>query len=202
MRTILEAFLFVVSVATIANGTPIIDVGTHTLLANTSGQSITLTVSGGDDVTGFNLRAQINDGTGPQNEPVFQAVSFNGGTIWDAHPSTTQGGELLMGTSDAQSSVLFNNLGDSIPASGNLVTLTISTAGIPSGSFPLLLSGTEIGLDSDFIGSHGTIIPASITNGTINVTPAPEPAMSGFIFAVAAAGLLRRGQNLRRTMPS
>jgi len=196
MRTVFGASFFVVAFAAIANATPAIDVGTYTLLPNTSGQTITLTVSGGDAVTGFNLRAQINDGTGPQSEPIFQAVSFNGTTIWDSHPSTTTGGTLPTAPSDAQGSVVLNNIGDSVSASGNLVTLTISTAGISSGSFPLLLKNTQIGVDSAFIGPQGAVIPANITNGTLNVAAAPEPSVSALFFVVVAVGLLRRRQTI------
>jgi len=82
MRYIVVALL-VASWAAVANAAPSIDVGNFNLLPQTAGQQIILKVTGGDAVTGFSLRAQINDGTGPQNEPVFQAINFSGGTIWD-----------------------------------------------------------------------------------------------------------------------
>jgi hypothetical protein len=146
---------------------PIINVGTYTLSADTSGQTILLSVSGSDLVTGFNLRAQLGDGTGPGVEPVFQAVSFTGG-IWDANAITVMGGPVSGALQFAQASVVFNT-NVSVAANGYLVTLTLDTTGLFSGSYALLLKGTQIGADSDFIVSGGGILSPSITNGTINV---------------------------------
>jgi len=93
---------------------PLIDVGTIILQANKPGQTAVLLVSGGDAVTGFNLRAQIGDGVNPS--PVFRSISFAGG-IWDAYPSTTTG-ELVAGFEQyAQFSVAFNT-NVTVPASG------------------------------------------------------------------------------------
>src|SRR5437763_15978829 len=121
MRQVLFILFFVASCAGVANAAPAIDVGSFTLLPNTAGQNITLQVTGGDAVAGFNLRAQINDGTGPQNEPIFQAVTFSGGTIWDAHSFDTIGGPLLAAPSDVQESVVVSPppQGATVAASGN-----------------------------------------------------------------------------------
>ena len=40
-----------------------------------------------DKVTGFNLNAQLGDGSGGNPEPNFQSIEFAGG-IWDAYPYT------------------------------------------------------------------------------------------------------------------
>ena len=60
------------------------------LQPNCAGQEVDVLVSGGDPVTGFNLRAQLGDGAGVQVEPKFQAVDFDGG-IWDSAPTMTSG---------------------------------------------------------------------------------------------------------------
>ena len=197
MRHVLAFLFLVASCAGVANATPAIDVGTFNLLPNTAGQNITLQVTGGDAVSGFNLRAQINDGTGSQNEPIFQAVTFTGGTIWDARPFDTIGGPVQGAPSDVQASVVVSPPppGATVPASGNLVILTISTVGIPSGNFPLLLKGTEIGLDSRFIVPGGAETPTNITNGML-IVAAPEPAMGSFVCVVAAGALPTRNSNL------
>lgn len=170
---------------------PTINVGTFTLLPNTANQTITIPVTGGDSVTGFNLRSQIGDGTGPEVEPIFQAVDFGTGTIWAGHSSTSLGGPVTGAPSDAQASIVLNNQGDSVSASGGLVNFTISTVGVAPGSYPLLLSGTEIGLPSVFIGSQGADIPALINNGTINVASTPEPCALSLL-ALGGAGILLR----------
>ncbi len=174
---------------TTALAVPAIDVGTFTLLPNTANQTITIPVTGGDAVTGFNLRAQIGDGTGPEVEPIFQSVDFGTGTIWAGHSSTSLGGPVTGALSDAQASVVLNNTGDSVQALGGLANFTISTVGVAPGSYPLLLSGTQIGLPSVFIGNQGVDIPASITNGTINVTPEPGALC---LMALSGAGILLR----------
>src|SRR4051794_9287616 len=99
-----------------AMATPVVSVGNYQLQPNASNQLITLNVSGADSVTGFNLRAVIGDGTGAAAEPKFSMISFVGGTIWDAHPSTTTGGPITGFTQDAQASVVFNTSGDSVAA--------------------------------------------------------------------------------------
>jgi len=60
-----------------------------------------------------------------------------------------------------------------VPAEGLVVTLSISTAGITEGSYPLRLAATEIGADSDFIGLQATLVPASIAEGTILISSRP-----------------------------
>ena len=168
---------------------PTINVGTFTLLPNTANQTITIPVIGGDSVTGFNLRSQIGDGTGPEVEPIFQSVDFGTGTIWAGHSSTSLGGPVTGALSDAQTSVVLNNTGDSVQALGGLANFTISTVGVAPGSYPLLLSGTQIGLPSVFIGNQGVDIPAAITNGTLNVTPEPGALC---LMALSGAGILLR----------
>ena len=65
MRATLLAVLAVISVLSAsASAAPIINVGSHDLLENTSGETIQLYVTGTDQVTAFNLKAQIGDGTG------------------------------------------------------------------------------------------------------------------------------------------
>lgn len=177
--------------STTALAEPTINVGTFTLLPNTANQTITIPVTGGDSVTGFNLRSQIGDGTGPEVEPIFQSVDFGTGTIWAGHSSTSLGGPVTGALSDAQASVVLNNPGDSVQALGGLVNFTISTVGVAPGSYPLLLSGTEIGLPSVFIGNQGVDIPALINNGTINVASTPEPCVLS-LMALGGAGILLR----------
>jgi hypothetical protein len=157
---------------------PIITLGTYILAPNRAGQTITLVVSGGSQVTGFNLRAQSGDGLGPNPEPIFQAVGFNGG-IWDAFPTTVVGGPVSGAPQYAQASVVFSATGESVAASGNLVTLTLDTIGLYSGTYSLALANTDIGADSVFIGSGDSDLPATITNGLVKISLPGDANLDG-----------------------
>lgn len=163
-----------------------IDAGTHNLLPNQDGQLITIAIEGDDEVRGFNLRAQIGDGTGPGLEPRFSSVSFSGG-IWDAHPTTVLGGPVDGATQFAQASVNFSDSGPTVSTDGLLVTLAIDTRGISVGDFPLLLANSEIAEDSDLIVIGGGTLAPSIRNGTLRVVPEPHVAGTGYLAAIFLA---------------
>ncbi len=152
-----------------------ISVGNYNLAPNEAGQTITLSVSGGDQVTGFNLRAQLGDGLGPNPEPIFQAVGFSGG-IWNAFPTIVAGGPVSGAPQYAQASVVFSTTGESVAASGDLVTITLDTTGLYSGTYSLDLANTDIGADSAFIGTGGSDLAAAITNGSVTIASVPEPS--------------------------
>ncbi|MCY2987719.1 MAG: dockerin type I domain-containing protein [Planctomycetota bacterium] len=157
--------------------TLVISPGVHQLLPNTPHQAVAITVTRSDlavdpTVTGFNLCAQLGDGSGPAQEPSFEAVDFGGG-IWTAYATTTTGGPVAGAPQFAQASVVFNNTGEAVPPEGLVVTLIISTAGLAQGSYPLRLAATEIGVDSEFIGLQATQITAAIAGGTIQITARP-----------------------------
>ena len=150
----------------------IVDVGQPNLLPNQPNQAIVLEVSGGDQVTGFNLRAQLGDGLGPNPEPIFQAVDFSGG-IWDAFPTFTSGGPVSGAPQYAQASVIFATKGQQVAANGTIVTLILDTTGIAAGQFQLGLKLTDIGADSVFIGPDDQDIGISVINNTLQVVPQP-----------------------------
>jgi len=147
-------------------------VGDHILLPNRASQEITISVSGDEQVTGFNLRAQMGDGLDPCAEPIFQDVDFSGG-IWDTYSYTVLGGPVSGAEQYAQASVVFNETGDSVLGNGQVLTLVIDTTGIIDGVYDLMLAGTDIGVDSTFLAEGGSEIPVNITNGSITVPHPP-----------------------------
>jgi len=155
---------------------PNVVVGDHVLMPDQANQNITLYVDGVDLVTGFNLRAQIGDGIGPQNEPIFQDVNFGGG-IWDVYPYSVMGGPVGGAEQYAQASVVFNEPDQTVISNGTLVSLSIDTTGIFSGVYSLNLAATDIGADSTFLAIGGTEIPVTITNGNISVLASPPTTL-------------------------
>jgi hypothetical protein len=160
-----------------------INVGTHTLLPNTPNQTIQLSVTGGDAVQALNFNAQVADG-GPElggvvNGPDITAANIVTGTIFSGNNSGQQDPgsfpQLAIRTTTTSSG--------SIAASGVLATLTISTVGISSGTFPLKLNDTLNG-PTDF-----ATVPVTITDGFIVV---PEPATLSILLPLLALRRARR----------
>jgi hypothetical protein len=152
----------------VATTSPQITLGTYSLNANQSGQRIPIYVTGLDQVTGFNLDAQIVGSSAPK----FQSIDFTGG-IWDAHPTTVGGGPVAGSPQYAQASVIFTNSGDQTQANGLLCTLVVDTTGYAAGqSFALKLAGSGIGADSSFVLYGGAVDPATVTNGSIQLSQA------------------------------
>lgn len=151
-----------------------IDVGRHQLAPHTPGQVIEITVSGGEQVAGVNLFAQVGDG-GPelqdfgmdpgQDGPSISALDLVTGTIFananapqDIQPSVPQ---------VAIASVELTEPNTFAEANGVVAKLTIDTRGFGGGSWPLLLSNVLPGLaggpfETDFAGQ-----PIQIVNGSI-----------------------------------
>ncbi len=157
--------------------TLVIEPGSWMLLPDAPDQAVPISVTRSSPdtdppVTGFNLRAELRNGQQPGTGPRFQDVDFSGG-IWEAYPHTTLGGPVPADERFAQASVLFNSPGQAVAAEGLVVTLIISTVGVPSGRFELRLADTAIGADSHFIGGQGVPIPATIAAGTIDVSASP-----------------------------
>ena len=146
---------------------PDIDVGTHYLLAGATNQEVQIYVTGLDKVTGFNLNAQLGDGSGGNPEPNFQSIEFAGG-IWDAYPYTITGGVIGDDQQLIQASIDFDNTGNEVLADGLLVTLAIDTSGFSATEiFDLKLSIDAGPLDSEFILYNGYEIYPTIVHGEI-----------------------------------
>jgi hypothetical protein len=162
---------------------PTVDIGIHPLFANMAGQKIELFVVPGatvENVSGFNLRAQLGDGLSGAAEPKFEAVYFSGG-LWDSYPTMISGGVIDGAEQFAQASVIFSNSGDTAAPTGLLVELTIDTTGFAKGeTFDLKLTGSDIGADSDFIvfGQYN-FVPVVFT-GAIEIIAPPIPGDANY----------------------
>lgn len=151
-----------------------ITVGTHKLLPNTPDQIVQLIATPGtpsDSATGFNLRAQLGDGMGPQPEPKFSAVDFATGTIWTGD-ITTLGGPVSGATQFAQASVVFDETGVQQTANGVIAVLKIDTRGLAGGIYDLKLNSAAIGFPSVLIGTGGADILPTLVDGTIDLSGA------------------------------
>jgi autotransporter-associated beta strand protein len=171
VRLAITALVLLGLLATAALAEPAINVGAVEVFVNSQWQAVPLFVTGGDAVTGFNLRAQIGDGTGSGAEPIFQGIGY-AGSIWNVgSPGYTEmGGPVAEVPQFAQASVALTLPASSVPAAGLVATLMIDTRGFhEAASFSLNLSGTEIGEDSAFILPGGNPLPAMIINGSIHV---------------------------------
>ncbi len=192
MKNYLFASLTVLLCVSAASGAPTVVVGNHDLLPNTPGQSINIPVTGAVGVEGLNAYVQIGDTTaGPVisniTDPNFGAmgVDLETGTIFAGNNF----GQLTSLTQNRLWILDIITASGSAATSGTLMTITLDTTGLTTGTFDLLLAGTNGG-DTEFLDSLGGLIQASITNGTVTVIP--EPMTLTLLGIPVIAGLLRR----------
>lgn len=151
----------------------VVDVGEHLLEPDQAGQQIQVLVRSTDPdndptVSGFLARVQSGDGTGPLPQPTFESFDLSGG-IWDAHGSSVIGG--VDGPEDefVLADVVFSEAGSRTEPDGLLITLTVSTVGLESGTFDLLFSDSQIGEDSAFLDRGTDLIHPEIRNGSMTI---------------------------------
>lgn len=146
---------------------PIVVVGDFDLAPNTAGQTIQISVNGGDSVQGLNFNVQIGDGGtdvgGSDIAPRITDVDILSGSIFDGNNT----GQSSLAGFDLFRAVTTTTNSGSVSADGLLATLTIDTTGFGAGTWPLQLQTTAIGA-SDFAG-----VPMVITDGSITVVPEP-----------------------------
>jgi hypothetical protein len=181
-----------------ANAAVNVTIGNHNVLGGSSSQEVVIQVSGGDPISGFNVRAQLGDGTGPGSEPVFAAVNFTPGTIWDGKNASLIGNGPEAGFEYlASRSIILNTIGDSVnagnPGAQNLVKLVIDTTGFSSGTYALKLSGTDYGINSSYQNTGGEQF-LNIEDGSITIVP--EPATAGVLIGASVLGIATRRRRI------
>jgi hypothetical protein len=167
-----------------------IDVGVHQLLPNTAGQQIQIPVgpdpgAAPDQVLGVDFYVQVSDGGSAQggvdNGPAIQAVDIIGAagyppTIFTGN-NTGQG--VFPDTWPQFEMATTTTASGSVAAQGNLATVVFDTTGWTSGTWPLILTGT------DGFGGLDTVFPGVTTNVINGLIFIPEPST-----LVMLAGLL------------
>jgi hypothetical protein len=180
-------------------GALVIDVGDYPLLENTSGQTVNISISGGDSVAGMTFRAQIADGysavpgeTIPGSSidgPDFEGVdAISGGMVFAGGNQTD-----VVAWEQAWESNVSTSSG-TVSGSGLLATLTIDTTGHfltdSVTSWALDLEGMVFG-DTEFTGAGAVEVPVTIANGTIYLDAGviPEPGVVVQLLGLGGAGV-------------
>jgi hypothetical protein len=156
-------------------------VGQHVLLPNTANQTISIWVSGGEQIAGEDFYAQIGDGGsflgGSNAKPAFTSVNVIANTIFSASNNGAFGDPngVPAGSNAAHPLIWVDGTttgSGTVSAAGLLATLTLDTTGLASGTFPLLLTGVASSLgpfNTTLVGANAVPIPLSVTNGLLIV---------------------------------
>lgn len=200
LRKVSLGFAFVLCLASVSQAATSIVVGNHLLLPNTANQKIEILVTGGDQIQGVNLNAQI--GTDPTSAvtPVFQ-FDANQHLVFPGPNLSTllaAGSIFAPPTGFGENDVTFfpalwqagsATSSGTVAANGVLATLYIDTTGFFSGTWALNLADT-IGGPTDWAGSifNGNEVPNPvITDGSITIVPEPTSVVMA-MFGVAGLG--------------
>jgi hypothetical protein len=163
-------------------------------LANTPNQTITIQITGGEQVAGEDFWAQIGDGgtynNGSNSKPSFTNVDIIAGTIFAANNKGAFGDPTV---GNAAHPLIWDDgtvtASGSVAATGLLATLTVDTTGLNSGSFPLTLTGVASAIgpanNTTLNNVSAQAIPLTITNGqlTISQFPAADYNHNGLVDA-------------------
>lgn len=185
LTAIAIATLMVSAIAASTANSATINVGDHLLIPNRAGQTITIMVSGGEQVSGLDFCAQIGDG-GPELDvldlpagtdgPAFAAVDLKTGTIFNGVSSAqTDNGSIPQ---VVFYSIVIGENDNPVAAAGKLATLTIDTTGFSSGNWDLLLKNV---LGDPYNSTNFPGFSTSITNGSISIAAAGDSNRDGLV---------------------
>jgi hypothetical protein len=162
---------------------PIIDVGTHEVIAAPS-RAIPIRVTGGQPVQGLELMVQIEDRS---FGPLLETADILTGTIFAGNNTGIDGGSyvdnrwLYVGTTTRPDTT--------VTADGLLATIYVDTTGL-SGSYRLRLINEQENEATNFAG-----VEAEITDGWIVIVP--EPTSLAVMAAAGVAGAVCRRRRSR-----
>ncbi len=191
MRTRMKALGVVAVVCVMSSGaaaTLVVDGGDWVLQPNQAGQTIDVTVSGSGDLLCATILAEIS---GPGIEPQLVDGDIITGTIFEINNTGFPAydfSEPQLGYADVAADTGITGI--PVGPSDKLASFTVSTVGVHSGTFDLLLTGTTWG---DSMAFTNPSTPVKFIDGTITVTsatgPIPEPATTcALVLAYAGLG--------------
>jgi len=198
--------------ASVSEAATQIVVGNHILFPNTPNQKIEILVTGGDQIQGVNLNAQIgNDPTSLGASPVFQ-FDANQHLVFPGPNLSTllaPGSIFAPPTGFGENDVTFfpalwqagsATASGTVAANGVLATLYIDTTGFLQGVWTLSLANT-IGGPTDWAGSifNGEEVPNPfITDGSIIIFPEPGATFTAVLATAVLGGVAIRRRHRRR----
>jgi len=162
----LLAFVFLASVARAALT---VDPGLVRVATGTPSVQIPVNVTGGDLLT--DMAGLVEAGSPPSAGVSITAVSYTG-SIW----STAPGGYTSFFTMNPPAATVGPNVslnvsGQRVAGSGVLMTLTVNTASLPPGDYPVRLSGTAGG--ATVLANGPGLVNATFVTGIIRVADDP-----------------------------
>jgi len=166
---------------------PVIVVGDHALLANTSNQTFDIFVTGGDPVQGVNFRVQLADGFpdvpgSTIDGPDITAIDLIGpGTIFEGNNTGQNSVETRAQAWEQRTTTSAGT----VAADGLLARITFDTTG-----FNTIGQQWDLVLANGFLGNTDfTLIGADVTNGTLAIVPEPSSLALVGLGAVIVIGL-------------
>ncbi len=164
-----------------ANADLTVNVGNIGLQQNQANQAASLSVFGGDSLNGVNLFLEIDDGEDTIDPaPKLTSVDMLTSTIFSSGSGYVQ---TPIDTSSAQLQAYSLDGDTNVTGSGTWLRLVFDTTGVPGGVYPFKLTGIVVNGNSfnTTFSNGASVVPTTITNGTITVVP--EPGIAGLALA-------------------
>ena len=205
-RKVFAAIAVLVCLASVAQASAVLTVGTNPLLPNTKNQvvNIFMTATGGDNTRGMNFYALVADGgpgnvlTGPGSivGPKITAMNIVGAGMLFAPPNNTGQNDPTTGFFGPQGSGASTTTPSAaIPVPAGLVLLgsiTFDTTGFLSGTWDLNMGGSNNPTSSsmsDFDSTSIDGVQLGVEDGHITIVPEPSSIVMGMFALVGLSAM-------------
>ena len=182
------------ALAPAALGALVVSAGDVSLRPNMAGQAVQFFVTGSDAVAGLELDIQVGDGGsdlgGTNVGPTITSIDLITGTAFQVD-SAAQADVVTFPRARQSTVDIAGSVTADAGTGGLIATVVFDTTGQTPGTYDLLLSGVAGSFSTQFFAQNGDPIQTTVTNGTVEITPVPEPASLGLL-AVGGLTLLRR----------